>query len=339
MNSPRYLLFASAFLLLTGWMLRAFMPGIVWGGVFAISLWPLYRRTVERHWRHLPTPTLLFSLIFAIVFVAPLVYIGHEIIGLYSAGSTLLIKGSDGGLAPPAFLSLLPEGDRLISLWQEKIGQSANLLDAANRLSESRLTSWLSAAALSLSSDLLTALCMLVSFYFMLKHGAYIAEHYATILGHWFSDQSVHVVNKGISALRGTINGVILVGLLEGVLLAIPLVWAGVQSGLLLGLAAGIMGVIPMVMPVLILPCAAYLYFSGQTLFAILTAVDLLVVWLVFENIVKPGIISSAVKVNPWLVLLGLIGGLQMFGPVGLFLGPALVAMSTGMARDLFAPP
>jgi len=64
-------------------------------------------------------------------------------------------------------------------------------------------------------------------------------------------------------------------------------------------------------------------------------AVDLLLVWVVFENVVKPGLISNAVKVNPYLVLLGLIGGLQLLGPVGLFIGPAIVSMSVAMFKDI----
>ncbi len=153
-------------------------------------------------------------------------------------------------------------------------------------------------------------------------------------MSYLLSEKSVCVVNKGVSALRGTTNGVILIGLVEGILLAVPLVLAGVKSGLLLGLVAGILGVIPLVMPVIILPAILYLYFSGQVTFAIVTAVDLALVWIVFENVVKPGLISSAVKVNPYLVLLGLVGGLQLLGPVGLFIGPAIVSMTFAMASD-----
>jgi predicted PurR-regulated permease PerM len=338
-NSPRYLVFASGFLLLTAWMLREFLPGILWGGVFAISLWPLYQRMVNHYGKRVPAPTLLFSLTFALLFLGPLTYIVVTLVNLYSAGSSYLAQGAVEGIPPPAFLLQLPFGDHLASLWQQNIGHSGNLLITANQLSQGRLTSWLSSAALQLSSDLVSAICMLVSFHFMLKHGSYVQGHYRLLLSHWFSEKSVAVADTGISALRGTINGVILIGLLEGALLAVPLVLAGVRSGLLLGLAAGLLGVIPMVMPLLMMPCVIYLYVSGQTLFALLTAVDLAIVWLVFENVVKPGIISNAVKVNPYLVLLGLIGGLQMLGPVGLFLGPALVAMSTGMAKDLTAEP
>ena len=125
--------------------------------------------------------------------------------------------------------------------------------------------------------------------------------------------------------------------LLEGVLLAIPLVLGGVKSGLLLGLSAGLLGVIPLVMPVLIVPGIVYLYLSGKIIYTVVLTVDLVLVWTVFENIIKPSLISSAVKVNPYLILIGLLGGLQVMGPVGLFIGPAIVSMSVGMVKDLLS--
>lgn len=339
MKTNRYLVFAAVFLLLTLWMLKAFVPGIIWGAVFAISLWPLFQPMSHHLGRRVSNSAMVFSLMFLIVFVLPLVYIGYDLAGLYNAGAAYLAKNDEGVIPVPAFVQLLPYSGKLSELWVVNIGHSSGLLETLNRLSGEKLTVWLSSAALQLSSGLVSALCMLVSFYFMLKNGVYVKDHYEAMLEHWFSDKSVSVVNKGVSALRGTINGVILIGLLEGVLLAGPLVLAGVNSGILLGLTAGLLGVIPLVMPVLIIPSIGYLYLNGQTVYAVVMAVDLLLVWLVFENVIKPHLISSSVKVNPFLILLGLIGGLQLLGPVGLFIGPAIVSMSVGMAQDFFVLP
>jgi predicted PurR-regulated permease PerM len=335
MKSNRYLAFAAVFLLATLWMLKAFVPGIVWGAVFAISLWPLFLRVSYRLGPRVRNPALIFSLLFLIVFVLPLSYVGVELADLYRTGATFLTKNREGVIPVPEFVQLLPFSSKLSELWISKISHSSGLLDALNRISNDKLTEWLSNAVMQLSSALVSALCMLVSFYFMLKHGNYIKAHYHDGLEHWFSAKSVPVADKGISALRGTINGVILIGLLEGMLLAVPLMLADVKSGLLLGLVAGLLGVIPLVLPALIIPTIGYLYLSGETTYAVIMAVDLLLVWIVFENIIKPSIICSAVKVNPYLILLGLIGGLQLLGPVGLFIGPAIVSMAVGMAKDL----
>ena len=134
--------------------------------------------------------------------------------------------------------------------------------------------------------------------------------------------------------MRGTINGVVLIGILEGMLLAIPLMMAGLNSGLLIGLCAGLLGVIPLLMPALILPCIGYLFMTGDTVWGIVSAVDLAIVWFIFENLVKPQMISKKVKINSLIILASMIGGMQMLGPLGLFLGPSIVSMGIGMMKD-----
>ncbi|MDE2593116.1 MAG: AI-2E family transporter, partial [Burkholderiales bacterium] len=110
-------------------------------------------------------------------------------------------------------------------------------------------------------------------------------------------------------------------------------------SGFLIALCAGLAGVIPLLMPLMIVPCLAYLYFMGEHTWAIIGAVDLAVVWFVFENIVKPQMIGHKVKINSVVILMSMIGGMQLFGPVGLFLGPAIVSMAIGMIHDLLVAP
>lgn len=338
MTQTRYLAFAGTFFMLTAWMLKDFLPGLIWGAVFAISLWPLFNRARLKFGDKLKNPAMLFAFVFVIVFVLPLAYVGYDLAELYSAGNTFLLKNEQGVIPVPAFFSVIPYASQLTDLWTTHVSASTGALATVNKLSGDQLTGWLTTLALQLSTGFVTALVMLVSFYFMLKNGDFVKKHYAETLAHWFSAKSVGIVDRGVEALRGTINGVILLGLVEGVLLAIPLVLGGVQSGMLFGLVAGLLGVIPMVMPVVIVPSIAYLYFSGQVTYAIIMSVDLIVVWLLFENVIKPNLISGAVKVNPYLVLLGLIGGLQLLGPVGLFIGPAIVAMTVGMAKDIVVP-
>src|SRR5450830_800311 len=138
-----------------------------------------------------------------------------------------------------------------------------------------------------------------------------------------------HVMDKALTSV------VVLVGAVEGMLLAVPLVMGGVTAGLLIGLAAGLLGVIPLLMPLLVLPCLGYLYLEGQTTWAVIGAIDLALVWFIFENVVKPQVIGHKVRINTYLILMSMVGGVQLVGLVGLFLGPAFVAVALGMLRDL----
>lgn len=339
-SSPsRFVLLAMCFIALAAFMVRDFLPGVVWGGIFALSLWPLYQRftTSPRLGGRLANPALVFSLLFAVSVLVPLVYLGWSLAELYSSGSAFLARNAQGVIPHPAFFDKVPFGPKLHELWEAHVAHSSNLLDTLNAATSGKLTTWMSKAAVRLSSAAVSVLAMQISFYFFLKHGPFIAQAYAPALQRWFTDKSVATVDAGVSALRGAINGVVLVGLVEGALLAAPLVLGGVKSGLLVGLIAGVAGVIPMLMPVLVAPCIVYLYFSGPVAFAVAAAVVLVLAWVVFENVIKPKVISDAVKVNPYLVLMGLIGGLQLLGAVGLFIGPAVVAMAVGLSKEFLA--
>jgi predicted PurR-regulated permease PerM len=276
----------------------------------------------------------LMALLVAVVFVGPTAYGIYELANAYAAGSNYLAQSSaQGAGVAPSFFSYLPFGAKMSAFWLENISNSSGVVDVLNKLSNGKLLSFVPLLWSQAMDKILAMTVMLVSLFFMLKHGKSVQSRYAGVLAYWVEERSVRYVDSAIEALRGTINGVVLVGAFEGVLLALPLVLGGVQAGLLIGLAAGLLGVIPML---LVLPCLAYLYLSGQTTWAIVGAIDLALVWFVFENIVKPQVIGKRVRLNSLLILMAMVGGLQTLGLVGLFLGPAFVAVAMELARDLF---
>ena len=329
------------FIIAAVYIVQAFLFGLLWGVVMAVSIWPLYEHVAKGSGRlsRLSDGVRagLMSLLVAVVFVGPTAYGIYELANAYAAGSNYLAQNSaQGAGVAPAFFQYLPFGEKMAAFWLENISNSSGIVDVLNKLSNGKLMSFVPLLWSQAMDKILTMTVMLVSLYFMLKHGKSVQARYAGVLAHWVEERSVRYVDSAIEALRGTINGVVLVGAFEGVLLALPLVLGGVQAGLLIGLGAGLLGVIPMLMPVLVLPCLAYLYLSGQTTWALVGAIDLAVVWFVFENVVKPQVIGKRVRLNSLLILMAMVGGLQTLGLVGLFLGPAFVAVAMELARDLF---
>lgn len=339
-NHTAYLLFATFFIVVAVVILKTFLFGLLWGAVMAVSIWPLYERTTGTSGLLGKLPAglsaSLMSGLFALVFLGPMADGIYELASAYSAGSSYLTQNSvQGVVAPPSFIQHLPFGDKVAKFWVDNIGSSSGLVDVLNKLSNGKLLAFVPLLWGQVMDKMLTSIVMLVSFYFMLKHGRTVKSRYTAVLVHWVGERSVRYINSAIEALRGTINGVVLVGAVEGMLLAVPLVMGGVTAGLLIGLAAGLLGVIPLLMPLLMLPCLGYLYLAGQTTWAVAGAIDLALVWFVFENVVKPQVIGHKVRINTYLILMSMVGGVQLVGLVGLFLGPAFVAVALGMLKDL----
>ncbi|MDD4975005.1 MAG: AI-2E family transporter [Bacteriovorax sp.] len=341
-SNRNYFIFALIFIIMSFFIVQSFMFGILWGAVTALSVWPIFEKISNKNILLIGKGTknhaLIFAIIFCLLFLVPFLYGIYELGELYKSSTHYIATNSEHGvLNYPSWFESLPMKEKLIDFWNTNIATSSGLIEAVDRLSSGKLVLLFSSLWTQVLDRVITTIVMIISFYFMLKNGDTIKKNYKNIFSYWLSPRGLGHIENGILALRGTINGVVLIGVLEGILLAVPLTAGGLNSGFLIGLAAGLLGVIPLLMPLLIAPCLLYLYMTGNTLWAIIGAVDLVVVWFMFENIVKPQMISKKVKINSVIILISMIGGMQLMGPVGLFLGPSIVSMAIGMIRDFLA--
>ena len=99
--------------------LQNFLPALVWAAIFAVAIWPLYRRirTGPAGQRHTTLIPLAFTLAVALVFIIPVVLVGVQL--AKEAHSTLdwLQQIQDNGIPVPDIIHRLPYGDQAISGW------------------------------------------------------------------------------------------------------------------------------------------------------------------------------------------------------------------------------
>jgi len=126
----------------------------------------------------------------------------------------------------------------------------------------------------------------------------------------------------------------VLVGLVEGVLLGIGYAVAGLPHATLLGAATCVLAMIPFGAPVIFGLCALYLLAEGGVSAAIALAVYGVVVTFIADHFARPVLIGGTVRLPFLWVLLSLLGGVESFGLLGLFLGPAVMAALMALWRD-----
>jgi predicted PurR-regulated permease PerM len=87
-------------------------------------------------------------------------------------------------------------------------------------------------------------------------------------------------------------------------------------------------------------PVALYLlFFSGLPWYhGVGLAVWGIVVVSTVDNILRPLFISHTTKLSAMLVFIGVLGGVTAFGLLGVFIGPALIAIAHWLWRELAAP-
>ncbi len=127
------------------------------------------------------------------------------------------------------------------------------------------------------------------------------------------------------------ISGVILVGngisgLFQGVIGGIYFSMLGLNSPVLWGSVMAVLAFLPIFgIGAVLIPTSAFLFINGHTGQAILTLVFYGLLSFSMEYLVKPKFVSSQVKMHTLLVLLAILGGMSLFGILGIIYGPLIV--------------
>lgn len=136
------------------------------------------------------------------------------------------------------------------------------------------------------------------------------------------------LISKVTRAINGVVKGNFLTAVLQGGTAIIGFLLAGLDQPLLWTLAVMITAFVPPVgSSLVIVPAIIYLLLFKSTTAAIILGVWFVVVHLGIDNVVGPKLVSSQTQLHPLLALLSVLGGIQVFGAVGILFGPIIMAM------------
>jgi predicted PurR-regulated permease PerM len=124
-----------------------------------------------------------------------------------------------------------------------------------------------------------------------------------------FGEAGVNVGEQALRAIRGTVNGLVVVGLAEGGLMGVVYALAGVPHAALMALLTGLVSVIPMGATLAALLAAGILAALGSPLAGAVVAVVGVVGIFIADHFVRPVMIGDATRLPFVWVLLGILGG------------------------------
>ncbi len=307
--------------------LKGFLPGLVWAVVFAIGLWPLFQRAARRFPKHrhegLP---LLFVAAVVLVFVVPLLMVAVPLAEDAHAVTQWAEHARQSGIPAPAMLQRLPHGQQLTALWQQRLsnpGQLSQLTSQAMGTGTVRVGREVGAEALH---RLVLLGFMLLTLFFLLREADAVTGQLQVGSRRLFGPAGEDVGRQVIASVHGTVDGLVLVGLGEGVILGLAY-WAfGVPHPTLFGLLTALLAMVPFGAAVAFCIAALALLAAGKVIGAVVIVVAGFIVSFAADHFVRPVLIGGATKLPFLWVLLGILGGVEGFGLLGLFLGPAIMA-------------
>lgn len=331
---------AAAFAALGAWILFDFLPALAWAGVLAIAIWPLYRlllRLLPQSSERVLAPLLVTTLI-GVVIIAPLVLLGiaigresHVVIGLVS-------EARHYGLAVPSWLEDLPfVGSTLADWWRTNLSDPAVADDLIGRNLQH-----LTGGARRYGGEIVHRIALLfftlLTLFFVFRDGSSLTERLRELSDRLIGQRGERIALHMIAAVHGTVTGLVLVGLAEGIFLGIIYFFAGLPYPASFGAVTGVAAVIPFAAPTVYVLAGLYLFAIGNTFGAAVIVVGGSVVVFIADHFVRPFLIGGAARLPFLWVLLGLLGGLETMGFLGLFLGPAVMAALIALWREWTEP-
>ena len=189
------------------------------------------------------------------------------------------------------------------------------------------LVTGVSAMTAGTAGFLLDLFVMLYAVFFFLRDGRIIVEKifYYTPLDH---DDEERVLQRLISVTRATLKGTLVIGLIQGTLAGLGFWAAGIEGAAFWGTLMTVLSIVPGVGAALVwVPGVIYLFIAGHTL-----AGTLLLIWCAavvgtVDNILRPRLVGKDAKMPDLLILVGTLGGLFLFGPIGFIVGPIVCGL------------
>ncbi|MEK6945769.1 MAG: AI-2E family transporter [Nanoarchaeota archaeon] len=178
---------------------------------------------------------------------------------------------------------------------------------------------------LNLPNILLHILVVLFTFYFALRDKDKILE-YVKSLSPFSKEVEEKIFRYSHDMTSSILYGQVVLGFVQGVVLSIGLFLFGVPNALLLSVVAMIVGVFPILGPMLVwVPVVIYLLINNRTF----DAFGIFAFGIIASNIehfYRSFFISRRLQIPSAIILIGMTGGIFVFGVLGLFLGPLILA-------------
>jgi len=170
--------------------------------------------------------------------------------------------------------------------------------------------------------------------FFLYRHGDSVLAQFRGVATRWLGEAARGYIHAVGATVRAVVFGIVLTALAQGVLAGLGYWVAGVEAPALWGAITALVSLIPFVGPVVWIGLSIGLLAHGETQAALGLFLwgALVVSWI--DNLIRPLVISGPTRIPFLLVFLGVLGGLNSFGLIGLFLGPVLLAISVAIWRE-----
>lgn len=145
-------------------------------------------------------------------------------------------------------------------------------------------------------------------------------------------EQAESIMTRTREVIDASVYGVLTIAIIQGVLGGLAFWVLGLRSALIWGVAMTFLSMVPMLGAFLVwVPAAIYLALSGHYVKAILLALWGTLVIGMIDNFLRPKLVGGRTRLHELLIFFAVLGGLNVFGVLGVVLGPVVLAITLAL--------
>jgi predicted PurR-regulated permease PerM len=306
-----------------------FLVPLAWSAVLAIFFYQVYEELLKKM-----SPTaaaLLTTLGVTLLLIIPVL-----LVLLYAAREAIDASARIQGMVRSG-TSIIPYStiERLRVHLPESL-QQIDVMDALRQGGEkiaSYLAASIGAMLKNLFSFLLNLFILLFALFFMFRDGEKLLEALRHLLPFEkkFEDE---MLVESRDLIIASVAVALLIAAIQGLLGGLAFVLTGLPAPVFMGVLIAFFSIVPVVGSALIWgPAVLWLVFNGHWGKALVVLAICAGVAGIADNLVRPLLLRNRTRLNDLLLFIGILGGLEVFGLLGLVAGPTVLAAALGVFR------
>lgn len=320
------------------WIGAAFVPAILWAGVVAIAIEPLRRRLLARWPGHETLVAFLITLAVLLIMVVPLVIAVARAVVEAQSVALWLADARMHGVPVPAWVANLPVGSaQLTAWWNAHLVTAAGASEQFARIDTDLILAQSSTVTHSIIRRVVVFAFTIIVLFFLIRDRDTVVRQLERGADRAFGDAGGRVGRQIFASVRGTVDGLVLLGLAQGIIMAVIYAFAGVPHPILTGLLSGLASIVPFGLVAVLAVAVLLLVVQGSVAAAIVVGILGFVINFVIDHFLRPGLIGGTTRLPFVWVLIGIVGGVETIGLLGLFVGPAVMAALVLIWREWVA--
>lgn len=176
-------------------------------------------------------------------------------------------------------------------------------------------------------SVIFTFLIALLGSFYLFRDGKRLIDWFV-LISPLKDSEDREIFDRVARSIRSVVTGTVLLSIIQGVISAIGFSLFDIERPILWGSIAALGGLLPGVGTAgIMIPAVGYLFYTGSIGNAIGLLIWAVIAVIVVDNMLGPHLMGRGNNLHPFVILVSVLGGVSLFGPIGFIVGPVCISL------------